>query len=172
LHCVVACPVSIQERLRGWRCRSRLFGCRPYIGSRVRLTGGRWAHNSRRGGVLSPHPPTLLVMVMPCPRWRWGRRGWPHRADGDGSDRSRRPDVTVLSLRGCGIVVCLPFEGSAILFRGCGAPSVRERVAQCHGVVAGHAAQRRTVEGMTSPGELAEQFRGVSTKRIVVWIRL
>jgi hypothetical protein len=33
-------------------------------------------------------------------------------------------------------------------------------VAQCHRVVAGHAAQRRTVAGMASRGELAEQCRG------------
>jgi hypothetical protein len=41
-----------------------------------------------------------------------------------------------LSLRGRGVVVRLPFEGSAILFRGCGAPAVREWVVQHHGVVA------------------------------------
>jgi hypothetical protein len=40
-------------------------------------------------------------------------------------------------------------------------------VAQCHGVVAGHAAQRRTVAGMASPGELAEQGRGVIPRRVV-----
>jgi hypothetical protein len=40
-----------------------------------------------------------------------------------------------------------PFEGSAVLFRGYGAPSVREWVVECPGVVADHAAQRRTVAG-------------------------
>jgi hypothetical protein len=101
-----------------------------------------------------------------------GRRGWSHRADGDGGDRSRRPDVMALSLLGCGVVVRLPFEGSAVLFRGCGASAVREWVAQCHGVVVDPAAQRCTVAGMASPGELAEQCRGVIPRRVVVWIRL
>jgi hypothetical protein len=90
------------------------------------------------------------------PRMVLGRRGWPHRTDGDGGDRSRRPNITVLSLCGRGVVVHLPFEGSAVLFRGCGASAVREWVAQCHEVVAGHAAQRCTMEWMASPGKLAE----------------
>jgi hypothetical protein len=98
--------------------------------------------------------------------------GWSHRADGDGGDRSGRPDVTALSLHGCGVVVHLPFEGSAVLFRGCGASVVREWVAQCHGVVVDPAAQRCTVAGMAWPGELAEQCRGVIPRRVVAWIRL
>jgi hypothetical protein len=138
----------------------------------VWLTRSHGAHNSRRGGVLSPRPPTVLGIVMQCPGWCWGRRGWSHRTDGDGGDRSRRPDVTTLSLCGRGVVARLPFEGSAILFRGCGASVVRQWVAQCHGVVAGHAAQRRTVAGMASPGQLAEQCRGVIPRRVVAWIRL
>jgi hypothetical protein len=44
--------------------------------------------------------------------------------------------------------VRLPFEGSAVPFRGCGAPAVREWVVQCHGVVADHAAQCRTATGV------------------------
>jgi hypothetical protein len=168
----MAPPVSVHERLRGWRRRGHPFGHCQYVGSRVRLTGGRRAHSSRRGGVLSPRPPTVQEMVMQCPGWCWGRRGWSHRADGDGSDRSRRPDVTAMSLRGRGVVVRLPFEGSAVIFRGCGASAVREWVAQCHGVVAGHAAQRRIVAGMASSGELAEQCRGVIPRRVVAWIRL
>jgi hypothetical protein len=72
----------------------------------------------------------------------------------------RRLDVTALSLRGRGVVVRLPSEGSAVLFQGCGASAVREWVAQCRGVVAGHAAQRRTMAGMASSGELAEQCGG------------
>jgi hypothetical protein len=96
-------------------------------------------------------------MVMQRPGWRRGRWGWSHRADGDGGDQSRRPDVTALSLHGRGVLVRLPFEGSAVLFRGCGASAVREWVAQCHGVVGDPAAQRRTVAGMASPGELVEQ---------------
>jgi hypothetical protein len=65
-----------------------------------------------------------------------------------------------------------PFEVSTVLFRGCGAPAVREWVVQCRGAVADHAAQRRTVAGMAAPRELAEQRRGVILGRIVVWIRL
>jgi hypothetical protein len=66
------------------------------------------------------------------------------------------------------------FEGSAVLFRGCGIPAIREWVAQRHGPDAGHATQRRTVVGMASPGELAEQRRGVIPRRVrgVAWIRL
>jgi hypothetical protein len=111
-------------------------------------------------------------MVMQWPGWRWGRRGWSHRADGDGGDRSRRPDVTVLSSHGRGVVVRFSFEGSAVLFRECGAPAVREWVAQRHGIVADLAAQRCTVVGMALPGELAEQCRGVIPRRVVAWIRL
>jgi hypothetical protein len=85
-----------------------------------------------------------------------GRRGWSHRADGDGGDRSRQPGVTALFLHGRGVAVHLPFEGPAILPRGCGAPAIREWVAQCHGVVADHAAQCRAVAGIASPWELAE----------------
>jgi hypothetical protein len=116
--------------------------------------------------------PQASGMVMQWPRWRWGRGGWSHSADGDGGDRSRRPDVTTLSLHGRGVVVCLPFKGSTVLFRACGASAVWEWVAQCHGVVADPAAQRCTVAGMASPGELAEQCRGVIPRRVVAWIRL
>jgi hypothetical protein len=53
---------------------------------------------------------TVAVVAMSCPRTsqqRWDVattlgvvlqwREWPHRADSDGDDRSRRPDVTVSS---------------------------------------------------------------------------
>jgi hypothetical protein len=54
---------------------SRLVVIRT-LASRVRLTGGRWAHSNRRGNVLTPHPPTVLEMVMQCPGWCWdGRDG-------------------------------------------------------------------------------------------------
>jgi hypothetical protein len=55
----MACPVSVQERLRGWWCRGRPFGGRPRADSRVLLTGGRTRHSGGRGGVLSPRPPTV-----------------------------------------------------------------------------------------------------------------
>jgi hypothetical protein len=32
------------------------------------------------------------VVTVPCVALQW--RGWPHRVDNDGEDRSRRPDVT------------------------------------------------------------------------------
>jgi hypothetical protein len=68
--------------------------------------------------------------------------------------------------------MCHPFEGSAVLFRGCGAPAAREWVVQCRGAVADHAAQRRTVTGMAASRELAEQCRGMIPRRVVAWIRL
>jgi hypothetical protein len=74
-------------------------------------------------------------------------------------------------LCGRGVIVRLPSEGSAVLFRGCDASAVLEWAAQCHGTVAGHAAQRRTVAGIAPTGELAEQCRGMIPKRVMVWIR-
>jgi hypothetical protein len=64
---VMACPVSVQERLRGWRCRGRSFGSRPHADSRVPLTGGRTGHSSRRGDVPSPRTSTALGMAMQSP---------------------------------------------------------------------------------------------------------
>jgi hypothetical protein len=58
------------------------------------------------------------------------------------------------------------FEGSAVLFRGCGAQAVREWVAQCHGADTGLTAQCRTVAGMASPGGLAEQCRDMIPRRV------
>jgi hypothetical protein len=66
---VMACPVSVQERLRGWRRRSRSFSRRPCADSRVQLTGGRTGHSSGRDGVLSPRTPTALGMALQCPGW-------------------------------------------------------------------------------------------------------
>jgi hypothetical protein len=50
-----------------------------YADSRVQLTGGRRAHNSRRGGVLSPHIPAASGMALHCLGWR--------RDGGDGRTR-------------------------------------------------------------------------------------
>jgi hypothetical protein len=58
LRDVMAPPLSVQERLRGWRHRGFLFGRRPYISSRVRLTGGCRAYSNWRGGILSLCTPT------------------------------------------------------------------------------------------------------------------
>jgi hypothetical protein len=151
----VSCLVTARVRTRGCHCRDVVRG-----------------YSSWRGGVPSPHASIASGMVMQWLGWRRGRRGWSHRADGDGGDQSHRPDVTPLSLNGRGVVVRLPFEGSAVLFRGCGASAVRDWVAQCHGVVADPAAQHCTVVGTASPGELSEQCRGVIPRRVVAWIRL
>jgi hypothetical protein len=83
---VMACPVSVQEWLRGWRCRGRPFGHCLYMGSRMRLTGGRVAHNSRRGGVLSPRPPQ-------CWGWRCSARDGVGD-DGDGRTGPMATEVT------------------------------------------------------------------------------
>jgi hypothetical protein len=61
---IVARPVRVQEWLRGWRRRGRLFeGC-PFEDSRVPLTWSRTRHSGRRGGVMSPHASTTSGMVM------------------------------------------------------------------------------------------------------------
>jgi hypothetical protein len=66
---VIAWPVSVQERLRGWRCRGRPFGGRPRADSRVPLMGGRTGHNSGSGDVPSPRASTA-GMALQCPGWR------------------------------------------------------------------------------------------------------
>jgi hypothetical protein len=82
----MVCPVPVQEWLRGWRCRGRPFGRRLYIGSRVRLTGGRRAHSSWRAASCRPVPHSVGDGDA-VPGMVLGRRGWPHRTDGDGGDR-------------------------------------------------------------------------------------
>jgi hypothetical protein len=50
------------------------------------------------------------VVAVPDVALQW--QGWPHRADSDGEDRSRQPDVTVQS---CVVIeksIHPPFEGS------------------------------------------------------------
>jgi hypothetical protein len=81
---IMAWPVSVEERLRGWRCRRCSFGGRPHANSRVPLTRGRTGHSSGRGDVLLPRVSTASGMAL---QWL----GWQHRADGDGGDA---PDVT------------------------------------------------------------------------------
>jgi hypothetical protein len=68
----VACPVSVQERLRGWRCGGFPFGRRPYVGSRAQLTGSRREHSRWRGSVLSARTPTASGMALQCLGWRRG----------------------------------------------------------------------------------------------------
>jgi hypothetical protein len=94
---------------------------------------------------------------------RWG---WLHRADGDGGDALHWSDITTSSSCGHGGDVRTPFEGSAVLFRGCGAPAVQEWVVQCHGVDTGLTAQRCTVAGMDSQGGLAKQHRDMIPGRV------
>jgi hypothetical protein len=53
-------------------CGDFSFGRRPYADSRVRLTGGRKVHSSRRGSVLSSWAPTGLGMAQQCLGWRHG----------------------------------------------------------------------------------------------------
>jgi hypothetical protein len=65
-----------------------------------------------------------------------------------------------------GTCVRPPFEGSAVLFRGCGMSAVREWVAQCHGADTGLCAQCRTVAGMASPRGLAEQRRDMVPRHV------
>jgi hypothetical protein len=83
----------------------------------------------------------------------------------------RHHDV-VLGERGTGVRP--PFEGSTVVLRGCGAPVVREWVAQCHGADTSLTAQCRTVAGMASPVGLAEQRRDMIPRRVrgVARIRL
>jgi hypothetical protein len=83
---VMACPVSVQERLRGWWSRGRSFGGRLHVDSRVPLTGGRTGHSSGRGDVLSPHTSTVSEMAAECPGWR--------RNGGDGRTRPTATEVT------------------------------------------------------------------------------
>jgi hypothetical protein len=78
--------------------------------------------------------------------WRWRRH----------TSLVRRHGVVPC---GCETGVCTLFEGSAVLFRGCGVWVVREWVAQCLGADTGHTAQCRTVAGMASPEVLAKQCR-------------
>jgi hypothetical protein len=60
----MACPVSVQEQLRGCQRSSLPFGRRPGADSRVQLTGGRMGHIGGRVGVLSPRVPTASGMAL------------------------------------------------------------------------------------------------------------
>jgi hypothetical protein len=79
----MAHPVRVQERLRRWRHRGRVFDGRPREDSRALLTWGRTRRSSRRGGVLSPHASTALGMLVQWPGWRC-----------DGGDGRTGPMVT------------------------------------------------------------------------------
>jgi hypothetical protein len=91
---VVARLVLVQGQLRGWWRSGWSSGRRPWADSRVPSTGGSYAaqwwswrrlvlvHSNNIGDVV-----TVLGVAL---QWR----GWPHRVDSDGEDRSRRPNVT------------------------------------------------------------------------------
>jgi hypothetical protein len=145
----VACPVSVQEQLRGWRCGSFFLGRLACVISRVGLTEGRKAHISRRGGVLSSGTPTASGMVLQCPGWR--------RGSGDGRTGPMRMEETRLTGP---TSRCCPGRARD------GARAVQEWVAQCHGADAGLTAQCRTVARMASPGGLAEQRRDMIPRRV------
>jgi hypothetical protein len=66
----MACPVRVQEQLRGWQRRGFLFDGRPREESRVPLMRGRTRHSSRRGGVPLPNASTTSGKVMQWPGWR------------------------------------------------------------------------------------------------------
>jgi hypothetical protein len=101
------------------------------------LTGACAGHNSGRGGVLSPRTPTASWMVLQCPRWRRDGRGG--RTGPMATEETRFTGPT--SQRGLRRArdrrLPPPFEGSAVLFRGCDTSAVRDWVAQCHGVDTG-----------------------------------
>jgi hypothetical protein len=105
---VVARPVLVQERFRGWRrsgwSSSRRRG--PTRGCRQRgpVCGTVAVVATSYPRALQQHRDVVIVLGV-ARRWR----GCPHRADNDGEDRSRRPDVTA---RPC-IVTEKAFEGAA-----------------------------------------------------------
>jgi hypothetical protein len=113
-HGVVARPVLVQEQLRGWWRSGWLSGRRSWAGSRVPSTGGLYAAQWRSWRRPVPVHSNSVgdVVIVPGVALQW--RGWPHRADSDGEDRSHRPDVTASSC----VVIEKAFEGSVGPLRG------------------------------------------------------
>jgi hypothetical protein len=66
---VVARPVLVQERLRGWWCRGWLSGRRPRAGSRASSTEVRTRYSGRHGDVPSMCVPTASGISSQCPTW-------------------------------------------------------------------------------------------------------
>jgi hypothetical protein len=91
---VVAHPVLVQEQLRGWRRSGWLSSRRPRAGSRVLSTGCPYTAQWRSWRRLVPVHSNSVGGVVTVPGVALQGRGWPHKADSDGEDRSRRPDVT------------------------------------------------------------------------------
>jgi hypothetical protein len=71
---VVASPVPVQKWLRGWWCRSFIFGHCPYVSSRAGLTEGWRMHNSGCGSFSSSRAPTVSGMTLQCSGW-WHSSG-------------------------------------------------------------------------------------------------
>jgi hypothetical protein len=164
----MACPVSAQERLRGWQHRSFPFGRRPYADSRVQLTGGRKRHSSGRGSILSPGAPTVSGMMLQCPGWRR-----------DGGDGRTGPMVMEETRLTSPTSWCRPRRARSRRpspFRGFRRPPSRvwhvgrtKWVAQCHRDDSGLTEQCCTVPGMASPGGLAEQRQDMTPR--CAWVR-
>jgi hypothetical protein len=67
---IVARPVLVQERLRGWWCRGWLSDRHPRAGSRASSTEVRTRYSGRHGDVPSPCVPTASGLSLQCPAWR------------------------------------------------------------------------------------------------------
>jgi hypothetical protein len=67
---IVARPVLVQERLRGWWRRGWLSDRRPRAGSRASSTKVRTRYSGRHGDVPSPCVPTASGMSSQCPARR------------------------------------------------------------------------------------------------------
>jgi hypothetical protein len=92
---IVASPVLVLERLRGWWCRGCSSGRRPWALLEGTVDGRPYEAQWR---VWRRPVPVRLnsvrdVVAVPGVALQW--RGWPHRADSDGEDLSRQPDVTM-----------------------------------------------------------------------------
>jgi hypothetical protein len=127
------------------------------------LTGACTWHSGRYGDVLSRTSQQRRdVVTVPSVVQQW--RGWSHRVDSDGDDRSRRPDVTAW-----------PCISKGKTFEGVAGPPPRARRVSRTGVGGtvsrsdtGLAAQCYTAAGMASPKELVEQHRDVIPRRAKV----
>jgi hypothetical protein len=100
---VVDRPTAVRGLIRGYRQRGGLYMAQWRLWRRLVPV-----HSNSAGG----------VVTVPGVALQW--RGWPHRVDSDGKDRSRWPDVTAWPC----IVTEKAFEGVA------GPPSRARRVSR------------------------------------------
>jgi hypothetical protein len=117
---VMARPVLVQERLRGWRRSGWSSGRRPWADSRVPSTGGPYAPQWRSRRRLVPVHSNSIGDVVTVPGGALQWQGWSHRVDSDGKDLPRRPDVTAWPC----VVTEKVFEGTA------GPPSRARRISR------------------------------------------